>query len=712
MLEVTATILVVDDDPVNRDLLCRRLVRVGYVAPQAASGQEALDMIAERPIDLVLLDIEMPHMSGLSVLHTIRQIHASSRLPVLMVTARDQSNDVVTALDLGADDYITKPIDFQVAFARIRTHLARRRLEERARVNEERHALVSAFLDGLWDWKPSTNEIYFSTRWKAILGYEEHEIGNRPEEWFTRIHEEDAARVQRDLQSHLAGQTPHIESEYRIQHKSGAFMWVLTRGQAVRDSKGTAVRIAGSQADITQGKVVDSLTGLPNRVVLTDRIERLLRAREHGGGQFAAFFVDLDRFKYINDSLGHQGGDDLLRAVARRLEGALRSTDVVARSETLAEVPGGHVPSEHTVARLGGDEFVILLHDVRSAADALRVAERIQQALAFPFQIEERDVFTTASIGIALSGEHYVSSDEVLRDADTAMYRAKARGVAQSAVFNAAMREQALERVQLDAAVRRGLERHEFLPYFQPIIDLRTGRLAGFEALLRWRHPERGILPPADFMSIVEENGLLQPIGRRFLNDVCEQLRTWQRRHAAAADLWVNVNFSSRQFLETGLAGRLIESLDANGLEARHLVVEITERTAIENFSLTASVLEHLGRIGIRVVLDDFGTGYSSLSYLHQLPISGLKLDPTFIHGNGPRPGVLRAVMSMAASLELTLTAEGIETDEQCEHLRGLGCDFAQGYFFARPLDDEAAGRLIESGRVWLPAPIPAEQTA
>src|SRR5262249_40794000 len=258
----------------------------------------------------------------------------------------------------------------------------------------------------------------------------------------------------------------------------------------------------------------------------------------------------------------------------------------------------------------------------------------------------------------------------------------------------------------------RAVERHEFLPYFQPIIDLRSGLLAGFEALLRWRHPERGIISPADFMPIVEENGLLQPIGRRFLNDVCEQLRAWQRRYPGAADLWVNVNFSSRQFLETGLAGRLIESLDANGLESRHLVVEITERTAIENFSLTASVLEHLGRMGIRVVLDDFGTGYSSLSYLHQLPISGLKLDPTFIHGNGPRPGVLRAVISMAASLELTLTAEGIETATQCEHLRSLGCDFAQGYFFARPLDAADAGRLIAEGRVWLPDPTEIEKTA
>jgi PAS domain S-box-containing protein len=702
MSETDAHILVVDDDPTNRDLLGRRLVRSGYTISFAASGPEALERLAGPVVDLVLLDIQMPDMSGLSVLRAIRQNAAIARTPVLMVTAKDQSEDVVTALELGADDYITKPIDFPVTFARIRTHLARRRLEERARVSEERHALVSGFLDGLWDWKPATNEIYLSPRWKAILGYEESEFPNALHEWFSRVHPEDLPRIRREIHAHLDGQTPLVDSEYRMRHKSGAYMWVLTRGLAVRDANGIAVRIAGSQADITQGKVVDALTGLPNRVVLIDRIDRLIQARQRAGVRFAALFIDLDRFKFVNDSLGHHGGDELLRDVARRLEGSLRSSDVVTRWLSTAgdETPVAH---EHMLARLGGDEFVVLLHDVPGPTEALCVADRIHRAMSYPFQVGERDVFLTASIGVATCKDEYLSADQVLHDADTAMYRAKALGPGQSAVFNVEMREEARQKVQLDGALRRAFERNEFVPYYQPIVDLRDGGLVGFEALLRWQHPERGILPPSDFMAAIEENGLLPPIGRRFLKDVCQRLREWRSRHPAAARLWMNVNFSSEQFLETGLPARLIETLDEAGLEPRHLVVEITERTAISNFTLTATVLEQLRSAGIRVVLDDFGTGYSSLSCLHQLPISGLKLDPSLVREDSRRPGVLKAVVSIAESLSLTLTAEGIETVDQGRHLRALGCHFAQGFLFAPALDPATAERLITGRTAFLP---------
>jgi PAS domain S-box-containing protein len=686
-------VLVVDDDATNRDLLSRRLTRTGYAVCTAAGGAQALATMTAGTVDLVLLDIQMPEMSGFSVLQEIRRDPQLCRIPVLMVTAKDQSEDVVTALELGADDYITKPIDFPVAFARIRTHLARRRLEEGARVSEERHALVSGFLDGLWDWRPATNQIYFSPRWKAILGYTDDEIRDHIDEWFARVHEQDLPRVRRELQAHLEGQTPHIDSEYRMRHKSGAFMWVLTRGLAVRDAHGTAVRIAGSQADITQGKVVDGLTGLPNRVVLTDRIDRLLRDPRRAAGRFAALFVDLDRFKFVNDSLGHHGGDELLRAVARRLEGSLRTSDIVSR---VAPVSSDAITlHEHTLARLGGDEFIVLLHDVPEPEDALRVADRIHRAMGHPFLIGERDVFLSASIGIALSRDDHTSADQILHDADTAMYRAKAMGSGQSALFSVAMREQARLRLELDAAVRRGFERNEFVPFFQPIVDLRDGRLVGFEALLRWRHPERGIVAPAEFITAIEENGLLPPIGRRFLTEVCDRLRRWRSLCAAASRLWVNVNFSSDQFLEAGLPTRLIECLDSADLEAHHLVVEITERTAISNFTLTAAVLEQLRAAGIRVVLDDFGTGYSSLSCLHQLPISGLKLDPTLVWEDSRRPGVLRAVVSIAESLNLSLTAEGVETADQARHLRALGCQFAQGYFFAQPLDADGATALV-----------------
>jgi PAS domain S-box-containing protein len=693
-------LLVVDDDPVNRDMLSRRLARRGYAVATVASGREALAYVAAHPVALVLLDIQMPEMSGLEVLQALRETQSSARLPVLMVTAKDQSEDMVTALELGADDYITKPIDFPVAIARIRTQLSRKEAEERLRESEERYTLAAAGAnDGLWDWKLSTAEIYYSARWKAIIGYEDHEIGASPEEWFERIHPEDRPRVKQDIESHLAGLSSHFESEHRMRHKGGTFRWVLTRGMAVRDAEGVAVRMAGSQSDITEGKVVDALTGLPNRMLLIDRLERVLQHHQaHGDSQFAVLFLDLDGFKVVNDSLGHLAGDDFLQAVARRLEASLRSTDVLTR----ASGDGPHTGnSEHTLARLGGDEFIILLHEVRSVLDATRVAARIQQSLSRPFRVAEREVFTTASIGIAVSGSGYTRAEDMLRDADTAMYRAKALGKGRSEVFDVAMREQVLSRLQLDTAVRLGLERHEFLPYYQPIIDLRTGRLTGFEALLRWRHPDRGIVGPLEFVPLIEENGLVLPIGRRFFQDVCSQLRKWRDCHPAASRLRINVNFASQQFLEVGLPARLLESLDDAQLEPSSIVVEITERTAIGNFALTGDVLNELRLAGIEVVLDDFGTGYSSLACLNQLPISGLKLDPSFTGGQ-QRIEIIRAVVALAGSLSLTVTAEGVETIEQFVRFRELGCAYAQGYLFARPLHAEAAGDVIAQDRDWL----------
>jgi PAS domain S-box-containing protein len=704
MTERPSRLLVVDDDAVNRDLLSRRLVRAGYDVATAASGLEALGRLAQHDVDLVLLDVQMPQMSGLDVLEAIRSTPAPQRVAVLMVTAKDQSDDIVSALERGADDYITKPIDFPVALARIKTQLARKRLEDRSRETEERFALVSAFLDGLWDWKLTANEIYLSPRWKAIVGCEDAEVGTHPDEWFGRVHPADRARLQRDLDAHLSGDTPTFESEYRIRHKNGTYRWVLTRGIAVRDAGGTAYRMAGSQADITEGKVVDAVTGLPNRMVLIDRLERLLHLdRRLGGLPFALLFLDLDSFKYVNDSLGHLAGDELLQAVARRLEHSLRSSDLVARPAVDLE----EGDAEHTVARLGGDEFILVLHNVGDAGNALRIAERVQRDLAAPFRLHEREVFTTASIGIAMSTTGYDTPEELLRDADIAMYRAKAAGKGRAEVFDVAMREQAIQRLQLDTAVRMGLERHEFLPFYQPIIDMQTGQLVGFEALLRWRHPQRGLVRPAEFVPVIEENGLLRPIGHRFLDDVFADLSRWRSEFAVADRIWINVNFASQQFLEAGLPVRLLEAIARAGLEPRHLVVEITESTAIGNFALTADVLAALRTAGIRVVLDDFGTGYSSLACLHQLPISGIKLDPTFIGDNDPRPEILQAVVALANSLDLTMTAEGIETARQCARLRALGCDFAQGYLFAEPLSATAAGAVIDRDRSWLPDLLP-----
>ena len=328
-------LLVVDDDEGNRDLLSRRLIRSGYSVVTVASGQEALDYLERHEVATVLLDVQMPGMSGLEVLQAIRRRWSDAHLPVLMVTAKTDSEDTVTALELGASDYLTKPVDFRVALARIRTQLSRKDAEDRLRASAERYALAAQGAnDGLWDWDLSTGRLYYSPRWKAIIGYDDGEIGDSADEWLGRVHNEDLPRLRLELDEHLAGRPGHFECEHRIRHKSGKFRWVLTRGLAIRDNEGRATRMAGSQSDVTDGKVVDPLTGLPNRVLLVDRLERMLtRRRKPGSGYLGVLFLDLDGFKLINDGMGHMFGDQLLQAVANRLKQCLRATDTVARPQ-------------------------------------------------------------------------------------------------------------------------------------------------------------------------------------------------------------------------------------------------------------------------------------------------------------------------------------------------------------------------------------------
>ncbi|HEX7961870.1 MAG TPA: diguanylate cyclase, partial [Terriglobales bacterium] len=458
-----ARLLVVDDNEMNRDMLARRLARKGYDIRVSENARQLLERVRQEQIDLVLLDIEMPEISGLEALQTLRQHYSSIQLPVIMVTAKDQSDDVVRALDFGANDYLTKPIDFPVALARIGTQLSHKRAQEALRESEERYALAARGAnDGLWDWNLAANAIYFSARWKAMLGYQDNEIGNSPDEWIDRIHDADRERVREEIAAHQKRVTPHFESEHRMLHKDGTFRWMLSRGLAVHNASGTPLRMAGSQTDITEGKVSDPLTGLPNRLLFIDRLGRLIK---HGKRRkdyvFAVLFLDLDGFKMINDSLGHLMGDQLLVAVATRLEKCLRSSDTVAR-----------LGQGFTMARLGGDEFTILLDDLKDPGDASRAADRVMKELTAPFMLGGKEVFTSVSIGIALSSPSYDEPEDILRDADTAMYRAKALGKARYEVFDADMRASVMARLQLETDLRRALDRQEFQNFYQPIVSL------------------------------------------------------------------------------------------------------------------------------------------------------------------------------------------------------------------------------------------------
>jgi diguanylate cyclase (GGDEF)-like protein/PAS domain S-box-containing protein len=688
-------VLIVDDNELNRDMLARRLTRKGYEVLLVDSARQMLQCLKEEAVDIVLLDIEMPEISGLEALKTLRETYSPIELPVIMVTAKNQSDDVVKALDLGANDYVTKPIDFAVAVARIGTQLSHKRAQEALKESEERYALAARGAnDGLWDWNVQANVVYFSPRWKSMLGYQENEIKDKPEEWFNRIHDADRERVREEIAAHQKGSAPQFESEHRMLHKDGSFRWMLCRGLAVHNGSGKTLRMAGWQTDITEGKVSDPLTGLPNRLLFTDRLARLFkyakRRREHS---FAVLFLDLDGFKMINDSLGHLVGDQLLVGVASRLEKCLRATDTVAR---LGE---GFI-----VARLGGDEFTVLLDDLKDPGDAKQAAERLMKAVTAPFMLGGREVFTSVSIGIALSNPNYDQPEDILRDADTAMYRAKTLGKARYEIFDADMRASVMARLQLEMDLRRAIERGEFNNVYQPIVSLATGKIVGFEALLRWQHPTRGHLSPDEFISVAEETGLIRELGWWNLREACRQMSEWRASYPAWSQLTMSVNLSPKQFLQPNLVEDVGSLLRELNLPPQALRLELTESTVMGDPSAAVEMLQRIKTLGISLAIDDFGTGYSSLSYLHRFPLDTLKIDRSFISGvvNGhDGTEIARTILPMASNLHLDVVAEGVETIEQLVLLKKLQCKYGQGFYFSKPLSAEEAVSLLAEQPTW-----------
>ena len=422
----------------------------------------------------------------------------------------------------------------------------------------------------------------------------------------------------------------------------------------------------------------DSLTGLPNRAMFTELLKAEIESsKRRGEHMFAVLFLDLDRFKNINDSLGHTHGDLLLVAFAERLERTLRPID--------------------TLARFGGDEFAILLSGMSDATDAVRVAQRIQDELSQPFVLDKNSAFATASIGIALSSSGYDRPDDILRDADIAMYRAKENGKARYEVFDHGMHARAVSRLQLESDLRQAIERNEFCVYYQPIVSLETGRLAGFEALVRWNHPRRGLVSPADFIPVAEETGLIVPIGEWVLNEACARVRQWQIDSPSHRSLSLSVNLSARQVAQPDLLNRIKEALENSKLNSHCLKLEITESVVMENAEAAAQMFKQLRSLGVQLSIDDFGTGYSSLSYLHRFPLNYLKIDRSFVSRltTDNDNAIVRTISTLARNLGMEVIAEGIETEEQFQQLKMLGCEYGQGYLFSRPVANEGVDHLL-----------------
>lgn len=689
------SLLVVDSEALNRDMLSRRLERAGYSVEVAGDEREALAAIQGKEIELVLLDSMMPGGArGVELLKLLRATYSPAQLPVIMVTATSESEQMTKALSSGANDCITKPVDFPVALARIQSQMERKRTEKALRDSEERYDLVACGAnDGLWDWDLRTNKLRFSPRWKEMLGYRDDEIGESLKEWISRSHPEDQARLWSEFDDCLRpnGNTGLV-FEHRMLHRDGSYRWMLTRGMVLRASDGLATRMAGSQTDITRVKSFDPLTGLANRVLFHERLERCVaRLRKEAGYVFAVLFIDLDRFKVINDSLGHIVGDQLLVGAAKRLQLAIRSGG-----------PRVRAVEEDLVARLGGDEFGILLDNLGCSSEACAVARRIKASLHKPFNLEGRDVFTTVSIGVAPADGSYRTATEVLRDADTAMYRAKALGRARYEVFDCEMRAKVIERLELENELHRAVDRNEFVVYYQPKVRLQTGKLTGFEALIRWQHPVRGLIPPNHFIPIAEETGMIVPIGLWVLREACATMRQWHREFPAEPPLSISVNISVRQFREPDLVDQVREILNETGLEPSCLQLELVESVFMEDVEAAIPVLNRLKALHVGLKIDDFGTGYSSLNCLRRLPFDSLKIDRAFVYNLCQNAGcaeVIKTVVALARKVGMEIIAEGIETKEQLECLRRLGCDHGQGFYFCEPLDAKAARALLGDAR-------------
>jgi diguanylate cyclase (GGDEF)-like protein/PAS domain S-box-containing protein len=565
----------------------------------------------------------------------------------------------------------------------------RKQLDRQLYKSEQRFAAAARGAnDGLWDWDLITNKIYFSPRWKMMMGYEEHEIDNDPDDWLNRIHPLDREKFNQTLSAHLEGQSPHFECEYRICLENDSIQWFRVRGLAIRNEHNQPERIAGSQTDITEYYKVreqlthdalhDPMTGLPNRTLFMDRISQAIKkSRRRENYLCAVLFLDLDRFKLINDSLGHIAGDRLLIEVASRLRECLRTED--------------------TIARLGGDEFVILLDNIKNSDDSVNIAQKILNTFRKSFMIDGQEIFSSASIGIALGGPEYDSPDELLRDADTAMYRAKHLGKNRYELFGNNLRVHALHQLNLETDLQLALERGEFSLVYQPIVDLDNHKLVGFEALVRWQHPERGIVNPVDFIPLAEETGLIVQIGWWVIREACLQMYNWILKYPLFSKLSMSVNISSKQFTQHDFVQQIRLVLEEIGLNASNLNLEITEGSVMQDPISVANKLRQIKEIGVDLMMDDFGTGYSSLNYLRTFPIDILKIDRSFINQMNNEAGleIVKTIVNLAHNLRMQVVAEGVENGSQSQCLKELGCEYAQGYLFSRPLDGSTMEAFI-----------------
>ena len=702
-------ILVVDDDPMMRLLAAQALDASGFNVVEAVGGKEALECVKQKTPDLILLDVTMPEIDGFFVCRELRKTETTKNIPVIMLTALDDVKSIGSAYEAGATDFIIKPINWHILIQRVNYVLRASAAFSALRTSQARleHAQRIAHL-GHWEWDVARDSIHGSDEAYRIFGIEPG-TALSSNIFKNAIPADDAQRLRRGLRRLIRDRVTFL-LEYRVIRPGGEIRIVQQQAEISAANGKCVEKIIGTIRDITIEKQTeehirqlafyDSLTGLPNRRMFQERLTSALALAEHNKTQVAVLFLDLDRFKRINDTLGHSIGDAYLAEIAARLKALVRRSDMVASNGE---------GEENLIARLGGDEFTVLLTDFKNNLDVAKVAQRILNTIKNPVLIDGREVVSSVSVGIALYPEDGQNVDSIIKNADTAMFHAKSSGRGRYQYFSNEMNASAMAKLALENDLRQAITNHEFFLQYQPKLDLNTNRIVSVEALVRWRHPQRGIIPPVEFIGLAEETGMIMELGALVIEEACLQFKRWQTAGIALES--IAVNLSPVQFRRDDLVAHIAEILANTGVAPVCLELEITEGVVMHNEEKSIQTMKNLKSLGISLSMDDFGVGYSSLSHLTRFPIDRLKIDQSFIADlpqNLEKAAVVRAIVAMAHSLKLVTVAEGVETAAQEQFMRAVGCNQFQGYFLSRPVAANEIESLITKFYA-LASPAPSE---
>ncbi|MCB1772304.1 MAG: EAL domain-containing protein [Gammaproteobacteria bacterium] len=686
-------VLLVEDNSQEAEIVRLYLAKrysLSYGIRHVRTIANAVQEIRQQSPDVILLDLHLPDTKGLDGFRTLSS--AAAGVPIVILTNCNEERTAASAVRAGAQDYLIKrEVNAALLHRAILYAIERQRAEQKMSKLQERYALAtSGANDCIWDWEAETGKAFFSPRWNEMLGIAPDVRVERLDEWIDRVHPEDVSEFRRLIGGKQPDARRQFENEHRLRHENGEYLWVFARGVILADDEGRAMRMAGSISSIAKRKETenelihralhDALTGLPNRVLFVDRLQQALRRfKRNNDLRFAVLYFDLDRFKFVNDSLGHSAGDSLLVSIARRLHSVIRPGD--------------------TVARMGGDEFAVLVSDIEDESDTTLVADRIHRLFDQEFSIAGRGMYTSASIGVAVVAPQYETPEEMLRDADLAMYRAKRSEVEDTVIFDTTMHQAAISRLNMETDLRRAVARGEFVVHYQPIVTMNDRRIVAFEALLRWVHPERGLLGPDSFLSIVEDSGMLATLSWWVIEQACAQVRDWRADFVNGSPLGISVNVSASMFRAKNAAQRLKGIVGAANIPPQDLSLELTERDCMDNEEATHAALTEIQEFGVKIHMDDFGTGYSSLSYLQRCAYDTVKIDRSFISGIDSKEGgsaaVIKTIVGLGRMLNMNVVAEGVESQSQYDALMSMDCPEAQGFLFSKPVDPTAAGELI-----------------